>query len=137
MTDSESEPGSKRAQRQLDRETKRALALELLDHLEVDELDLSAVIDRIETVTTSPSLTREILDTAETRGLISRDGARIHTRRGGSFVRFESQVVTREGEFQCRRCGAGLSAGHFIRFEAGELGPFGSSCIRKVVGREE
>jgi len=137
VTDSESEPGSKRAQRQLDRETKRALALELLDHLEVDELDLSAVIDRIETVTTSPSLTREILDTAETRGLISRDGARIHTRRGGSFVRFESQVVTREGEFQCRRCGAGLSAGHFIRFEAGELGPFGSSCIRKVVGREE
>ncbi len=137
MTDSESEPGSKRAQRQLDRETKRALALELLDHLEADELALSAVIDRIETVTTSPSLTREILDTAETRGLISRDGARIHTRRGGSFVRFESQVVTREGEFQCRRCGAGLSAGHFIRFEAGELGPFGSSCIRKVVGREE
>ncbi len=137
MTDSESEPGSKRAQRQLDRETKRALALELLDHLEVDELALSAVIDRIETVTTSPSLTREILDTAETRGLISRDGARIHTHRGGSFVRFESQVVTREGEFQCRRCGAGLSTGHFIRFEAGELGPFGSSCIRKVVGREE
>ncbi len=137
MTDSESKSGATSAERQLNRETKRALALELLDHLETDELDLSAVIDRIETVTTSPSLTREILDTAEMRGLISRDGARIHTRQGGSFVRFESQVVTREGEFQCRRCGAGLSTGHFIRFEAGELGPFGSSCIRKVVGREE
>jgi len=137
VTDSESKSGATSAERQLNRETKRALALELLDHLETDELDLSAVIDRIETVTTSPSLTREILDTAEMRGLISRDGARIHTRQGGSFVRFESQVVTREGEFQCRRCGAGLSTGHFIRFEAGELGPFGSSCIRKVVGREE
>lgn len=118
------------------RAAKRELALELLAHLEHDELDLSAVIDRIETVTTSPALTREILDTAEKRGLIDRNGARIHTSKGGSFVRFESQVVAREGDFACRRCGAGLSTGHFIRFEAGELGPFGSSCIRKVVGRE-
>ncbi len=112
------------------------LALELLAHLEHDELELPAVIDRIETVTTDPSTTRDILDEAEKRGIVERDGARIRTRRGGTFVRFESQVVTREGEFDCRRCGASISTGHFIRFEAGELGPFGSSCIRKVTGRE-
>jgi len=119
-----------------ERAQKKELALELLAHLETDELALSAVIDRIETITTSPQLTREILDTAEKRGIIGRDGARIQTRRGGTFVRFESQVVVREGEFSCRRCGAGISSGHFIRFESGELGPFGSSCIRKVTGRE-
>ena len=118
-----------------ERTRKKELALELLAHLETDELALSAVIDRIETITTSPQLTREILDTAETRGIISRDGARIQTRRGGTFVRFESQVIVREGEFECRRCGAGVSSGHFITFDAGELGPFGSSCIRKVTGR--
>ncbi|WP_142859187.1 DUF5830 family protein [Salinigranum halophilum] len=112
------------------------LALDLLAHLETDELALADVVDRIETVTTDPSLTREILDTAEIRGVIERDGARVQTRRGGTFVRFESQVTVREGEFECRRCGAGLSTGHFVQFESGELGPFGSSCVRKVLGRE-
>ncbi|XVH32094.1 DUF5830 family protein [Haloferacaceae archaeon DSL9] len=119
-----------------DRARKRELALDLLAHLEHDELDLPDVIDRIETVTTSPALTRDILDEAEKRGIIERDGGRVRTRRGGTFVRFESQVITKEGSFRCRRCGSGLSTGHFIRFEAGELGPFGSSCIRKVTGRE-
>lgn len=112
------------------------LALELLEHLEADELSLAEVVDRIETVTTDPTLTRDILDTAEKRGIIERDGAQIRHRRGGTFVRFESQVVQREGEFSCRRCGASISTGHFVKFESGELGPFGSSCIRKVLGRE-
>lgn len=119
------------------RAAKRDLALTLIEHLETDELPLSAVIDRIETVTTSPSLTREILDTAEKRGLIEREDGRIQVRRGGSFIRFDQQVVARDGEFTCQRCGAGLSTGHFIVFETGELGPFGSACIRKVVGRDE
>ncbi|WP_129113197.1 DUF5830 family protein [Halegenticoccus tardaugens] len=112
------------------------LALDLLAHLEEDELGLPEVVDRIETVTTDPTATRTILDEAEKRGLVEREGGRIRTRSGGTFVRFESQVVTKEGEFTCRRCGSGLSTGHFIRFDSGELGPFGSSCIRKVTGRE-
>ena len=113
------------------------LGVELLAHLEADELDLAEAIDRLETVTTNPTLTRDILDTADKRGVIDRDGARLRTRRGGTFVRFESQVVVREGDFECRRCGAGVSKGHFIDFDTGELGPFGSSCIRKVLGRDE
>ena len=112
------------------------LALDLLAHIETGELALADVVDRIETVTTDPTLTREILDTAEIRGIIDRDGARIHTRRGGTFVRFDSQVHVRDGEYDCRRCGASLSTGYFVEFDAGELGPFGSSCVRKVLGRE-
>jgi hypothetical protein len=122
---------------ELDREGRVELGVDLLRHLETAELPLSAVVDRVETVTTDPSLTREILDAAEKRGVLERDDARVRTRTGGTFVRFESQVVRREGEFDCRRCGAGLSTGHFVRFETGELGPFGSSCVRKVLGRED
>jgi hypothetical protein len=118
------------------REARIELALELLAHLEHEQLDLSAAVDRIETVTTEPTLTRTILDEAEKRGILDREDGRLRTRRGGTFVRFESQVVEREGEFECRRCGAGLSTGHFVQFQAGELGPFGSSCVRKVLGRE-
>jgi len=118
------------------REQTVELGVELLAHLEDETLPLPEAIDRIETVTTSPSVTRDILDAAEKRGVIARENARLRVRRGGTYVNFDSQVITREGEFECRRCGTGISTGHFVRFEAGELGPFGSSCIRKVTGRE-
>ena len=118
------------------REEKLELGVELLAHLEREELALADAVDRIETITTSPALTRDILDAAEKRGVIDRDGARLRVRRGGTYVEFDSQVVVREGEFTCRRCGAGITTGHFVELDAGELGPFGSSCVRKVTGRE-
>jgi hypothetical protein len=107
----------------------------LLAHLEDGELSLAEAVDRVETVTTDPAVTREILDTAELRGVIDREEGIVRPR-SGAFVSFERDVVRREGEFTCQRCGASLSTGHFVRFDAGEHGPFGSSCIRKVTGRE-
>lgn len=107
----------------------------LLANLEHEELSLAAAMDRIETVTADPALAREILDTAEMRGVIEREDGVVRPTRG-THVRFQRDVVRREGEFTCRRCGASIGTGHFIRFEAGEHGPFGSECIRKVTGRE-
>ncbi|WP_193308938.1 DUF5830 family protein [Halorubrum halophilum] len=118
------------------REEKLELGVELLAHLEHEELALPDAIDRIETVTTSPSLTRDILDAAEKRGVIEREGALLSVRRGGTYVNYERQVVQRDGEFDCRRCGTAITTGHFVKLDAGELGPFGSSCIRKVTGRD-
>lgn len=112
-----------------------ALGVELLAHLEDHELTLKEALDRLETLTTDPAVTREILDTAELRGVIERESGIVRPK-GGSYVSFESDVVSREGEFECRRCGAGISTGYFVQFDTGEHGPFGSSCIRKVTGRE-
>ena len=112
------------------------LGVELLAHLEDDSLSLAETLDRIETVTTDPAITREILDTAEMRGIIDREDGIVHTR-SGEFVSLEADVVKREGDFTCRRCNASLSTGHFMVFDAAEHGPFGSSCIRKVTGRDE
>lgn len=112
------------------------LGVELLAGLADDSLSMKAALDRIETVTRDPAVQREILDTAETRGVIERADATVHTTSGGAPVQLNRRVFTREGDFECRRCGASLSTGHFVRFEAGDLGPFGSSCIRKVTGRE-
>ena len=111
------------------------LGVQLLERLEHHELPLAGVIDRIETVTTHPARTREILDTAERRGIIEREDGVVRVT-AGRFLAFQSEVVRREGEFTCKRCGASLSVGHFMKLEAGELGPFGSSCIRKVTGQE-
>jgi hypothetical protein len=120
---------------ELDRDERVELGVELLEHVEAASLPLSEAVDRIETVTTDPALTREILDTAELRGVIEREGGRLRTRRGGTFVRFEQDIVRREGDYECRRCGAGLSTGHFVRFDTGELGPFGPACVKKILGR--
>ena len=111
------------------------LGVELLAHCEDQQLELSDALDRIETVTTDPAVTREILDTAEMRGIIDREDGVIHTN-SGSFLSFEADVIEREGEFTCKRCGSDITTGYFIQFQAGEHGPFGSSCIRKVTGRE-
>ena len=118
-----------------DPETVIELGVDLLAHLEHEQLSLASVVDRIETITTDPALTREILDTAERRDVIDREDGIIRTRTG-EFVRLDGDVVTREGEFTCRRCGASLTTGYFIEFDAGEHGPFGSSCIRIVIGRD-
>jgi hypothetical protein len=111
------------------------LGVALLEHLEHESLSVADAVDRIELVTEEPAITREILDTAEARGVIDREDGLISPRRG-TYVRFERDVIVREGDFTCERCGAGLSTGHFVRLDPGELGPFGSSCIRKVTGRD-
>lgn len=112
-----------------------ALGVELLAHLEHPELSVADAMDAIETVTTEPATQRAILDAAVARGVIEREDGTVRPK-GGVHVSFEADVVRKEGEFSCRRCGAGLSAGHFVRFESGDLGPFGPECIRKVLGRD-
>ncbi|MBX0294830.1 DUF5830 family protein [Haloarcula nitratireducens] len=112
------------------------LGVELLAHLEHEELSVADAMDRIETVTTNPGVQREILDTAAMRGVIDREDGLVRPRSRGTYVSFEADVVVREGDFSCERCGASISTGHFVQFDGGELGPFGSTCIRKVLGRE-
>ncbi|MFB6178481.1 MAG: DUF5830 family protein [Halorientalis sp.] len=112
-----------------------ALGLDLLASLEHDDLTVAEALDRIETVSTDPNVQREILDTAEVRGIIDREDG-VVSPQSHNYVSFESDVITKEGEFTCKRCGTGISTGYFIQFDAGEHGPFGSSCIRKVTGRD-
>ncbi|GAB3669498.1 DUF5830 family protein [Halopiger thermotolerans] len=118
-----------------DRDDRVELGLALLERLEHESLSLADVVDRIEAITADPTVTRTILDEAELRGIIEREDGIVRPK-SRQYVNFDRDVITKEGEFTCRRCGSGLSTGYFIDLEAGELGPFGSSCIRKVTGRE-
>jgi hypothetical protein len=111
------------------------VGVELLSKFEHPELTVAEAVDRIETVTTHPATTRKILDEAEKRGFIEREDGIVKTT-GGGYVSFQSEVVTKEGEFSCRRCGASISTGYFIDLDAGEHGAFGPECIRKVTGRD-
>lgn len=111
------------------------LGLALLERLEHESLSLADVVDRIETVTSDPTVTRTILDEAELRGIVDREDGIVRPK-SRQYVSFDRDVITKDGEFECRRCGCGLSTGYFIDLDAGEIGPFGSTCIRKVTGRD-
>ena len=115
-----------------------AVGVALLSLLEHDALSVADALDRIEAVTTAPERQREILETAERRGLVERDGGTLRPAdgTGSGYANFESRLVVRRGEFTCQRCGAELGEGHFVRLDPGEVGPFGSSCVRTVVGRD-
>ncbi|WP_134668972.1 DUF5830 family protein [Halorussus marinus] len=110
------------------------VGVELLSKLEHPELTVAEAVDRIETVTTHPATTREILDAAEKRGVIEREDGVV--RPSGGYLSFQSEIVTKEGEFSCRRCGASISTGYFMKLDAAEHGAFGPECIRKVTGRD-
>lgn len=110
-------------------------ALGLLKRLEQDELSVGDVFDRVEVVTDDPYLQNRILQEAQNQGIIDRDGGTIYPK-GTVRVDFEADVVSKEGEFDCERCSKSISEGYFIDAEAGEYGPYGSTCIRKVTGRE-
>jgi hypothetical protein len=112
------------------------VGVELLAKAEDAELSLATAMDRVELVSTAPSVVREILDTAEMRGVIEREDGVVRTTHSG-YVSQTSDVVRRDGDYDCRRCGTGLSTGHFVQLDAGELGPFGSECVRKVTGRND
>jgi hypothetical protein len=112
------------------------VGVELLAKAEDAEVSLATAMDRVETVSTAPSVVREILDTAEMRGVIEREDGVVRTT-GSGYVSQTSDVVRRDGDYDCRRCGTGLATGHFVQLDAGELGPFGSECVRKVTGRDD
>jgi hypothetical protein len=111
------------------------LGVQLLERLEHAELSVAEALDRIEAVTGEPAVQRAILEAAEERGVIERAGPTVRPR-STAYVNFGSEVVEREGAFDCERCGTGLSTGYFIQLDDGEVGPYGSTCIRKVTGRE-
>lgn len=112
-----------------------ALGLELLAKIEAEAVPLAEAVDRLETITTDPHLTRTILDAAEAEGLLDREAGVVRPE-VGRYVRFSREVSTEPGRFTCRRCGATIGEAHYIELDAGTLGPFGSTCVRYVTGRD-
>ena len=114
------------------------LGLALVRSLEDDEIPLPELLDRIEeAVGEAPAVTREVVERAEAEGVLRREDGEGTPRFSvdGSGVDFEDDVVSKEGDFDCTRCGRSVTTGYFIRFDDGEVGPYGSTCIRKTTGR--
>lgn len=121
-----------------DGDRKVRLGVALVRSLDYDEIELPALMDRIEeAVGEAPAVTREVVERAEDKGVIQRVDGDGEPRFSvdGDGVDFEDDVVSKKGEFDCARCGRSITTGYFVRFDDGDVGPYGSTCIRKTTGR--
>lgn len=117
------------------------LGVRLLAGIETASLDLSAIMDRIETVSALPRMQNRILSAARSRGAIrdsdESDAEPRPTPEVSVLSVDDAAVQRREGSFTCRRCGASLSVGHFIDLDLADHGPFGPTCVRILLGEED
>lgn len=106
--------------------------IEALVHLEVELPDL---VDALDAVVEGDAEIRQVLKYAESEGLIERDGKHIRQGRAApAGERRSPRVITRDGEFACRRCGQSIGTGHFLVVNDREIGPYGSTCVARITG---
>lgn len=117
-----------------DASTDRGLAV--VAALASGEPSVADVVDALEAVVDGPDAIREVLERAEAEGLIERDAATIRRGRELAPREHRGRIVRRDGEFSCRRCGRRVTTGHFLRVGETEVGPYGSTCVGKLTGRE-
>ncbi len=94
------------------------------------------VVDTLEEALDDPDDIREVFRRAEAEGVIERDGKRITLGEIRQEIPKPGAIVTVEGEFSCRRCNRAITTGYLLRVGETEVGPYGSTCIRKITGRE-
>lgn len=100
------------------------------------EPSIADVVDVLEAVVDSPDEIRTVLQRAEAAGHIERSAGTVVQAQSLQSPDRRAGIVRREGDYSCRRCGRGVSTGHFLRVNESEIGPYGSTCIRRITGRE-
>ena len=97
------------------------------------EMTLSDAMNMIEVVTKDPYLARRILEEAEKMEIIERKGSVIRSSTGMAGD-YKKRMKIKHGNFTCNRCGSGLVKGYFIITNDKEWGPFGPTCVKKIMG---
>jgi hypothetical protein len=96
------------------------------------EVPLKEIIDVLEGTGVPEYDTREYIEALEDEGIgesVDTEDGRVLYRMHGDF---DPDVVRRDGEYTCSKCGRGLSTGHFLKFDDAEDGPYGPECVKKV-----
>lgn len=103
-------------------------ALGLLAAVKEKEISVKEAVELIELITKAH--VKEVLKTAEERGVITRDKKRVVISEG---FEFEAPKIKKAScESNCMRCGRVITSCYFICFFDDEIGPFGGGCIRKL-----
>ena len=110
-------------------------ALMLLGMVGESEISVKEAVEIIQNITRVPERIREVLEIAEERGMIKREGGRLviletgkELFRAGEYPR----IIKKKADEACTRCGRKITSCYYITLPEREVGPFGSTCIRRM-----
>lgn len=108
--------------------------LELLSALGAIELKPVEIGDLLyNLITRDFKIIDEILKIAQQEGLLQRTEKTYLMTPGASHLKFEKPKIIKQDEnTNCRLCGKRISTGYYVIFKSHTIGPYGSSCIRKI-----
>ncbi|MCX2819781.1 DUF5830 family protein [Haladaptatus sp. F3-133] len=96
------------------------------------EVSLKEIVDVLEGLGVPPRHTQDYIEAIKREGIgkpsEDDDGDIIYNMYG----EFDPDVVSREGDYSCNKCGQSLKNGYFLRFDKSEDGPYGPECVRKI-----
>jgi hypothetical protein len=89
-------------------------------------------VEIIEMVTKNPKMIKNVLKTAEERGLLTRNGVNLIISEGAS--RFPNPWIKRvDCESACKRCGVRIKNCFYVQIDDREFGPYGSECVNRIL----
>ena len=108
--------------------------LEIIAALDVDELPPIELRDILYyTVAKNYETVDEILKSAGDKGLVKRKGETYFLTPEASSLEFEKpRIIKQEDKGKCKLCGRSLNTSYYIEFKSDTIGPYGSTCVRKI-----
>ena len=108
--------------------------LEIIAALDVDELPPIELRDILyHTVSKNYDTVDEILKLASNKGLVERRDETYFLTPEASSLEFEKpRIIKQEDKGKCKHCGRSLNTSYYIVFRSDTIGPYGSTCVRKI-----
>jgi hypothetical protein len=107
-------------------------ALYLLGVSEKKILSMKEAVEIIELITRNPETIKDVLITAEERGIIKKEGKTVYISTESS--NFPKPRIKRvDCESACRRCNVKIKNCYYVVTDDKELGPYGSECINRIL----
>lgn len=108
--------------------------LEIIAALDVNQLQPIELRDILYyTVAKNYEVVDEILSSAIDEGIVERRDATYHLTPEASSLEFEKpRIIKQEDKSRCKLCGKSLNTSYYIEFKSDTIGPYGSTCVRKI-----
>jgi murein endopeptidase len=89
-------------------------------------------VEIIEMVSKDSKYIKNVLKTAEERGLLTRSGVNLTISEGVS--RFPNPRIKRfDCDSSCKRCGLRIKNCFYVQIDDREFGPYGSGCVNRIL----
>ncbi|MCD4806799.1 MAG: DUF5830 family protein [Methanococcoides sp.] len=98
---------------------------------ELSPLEIRTLLSK--TVTKNYDVVHDIMEAARTEGIVEkRDGTYHFCREAHALEFYKPKIVFKKESSKCRCCGRAMNECWYIELKSGIIGPYGSTCVRKL-----